>query len=589
MLERRIWGIDALSYAVQIASINLALQDPTTPVRSMNMFAVPLGLREDRVTLGSLEFVVTRGLQSIAMYLSQTPPRFLEEAEAASITGGEIPTILPEFDVIIMNPPFTRATGRRGKKGGGLFGFIPDESVRHRVLGKYNSLRKEVRRYLLQLHEQDQYRVLTTRIRELLNIGPAGEGLLFLYLAYRQIKDGGRIAFVLPKSLLSGISWYLARNLLLQKFHLEHIVVSYDAQNGYNFSESTSLSEVLIVAKRREPPKEDEPTTITLLLTKPKTALEARALAFKILRTGSDYLEVNGARAYVYRVPRKRLVERALNWGTLVAFPEPRLTQIANSILDGKIFNKEVPMVRLSEIATIGIDRHQFHDAFSVVSGRPPGSYPAVYGGEEEVRKRMLVEPNARIMPKETGTGKGERLFNGFSSKLLVPDRIWIDTTHVTAIYSTEPVLSNIFYALKIGDNGDEERTKALCLWLNTTWGILSILANRTETRGRWINLKMTHWRLQPVLDVTRLKGSKIENLATIFDKYCRKELRRLPEQFNPNNTDPTREGLDKEFLEALDVKVDEKELNELYRLVHQNLTTWVGEETGVVGEEDEE
>jgi type I restriction-modification system DNA methylase subunit len=586
MLERQIWGIDALSYAVQIASTNLALQDPTTPVRSMNMFAVPLGLREDGATLGSLEFVVTRGLQSIAMYLSQTPPWFLEEAEAASITGGEIPTILPEFDVIIMNPPFTRATGRRGKKGGGLFGFIPDESVRHGVLKKYNSLRREVRRYLLQLHEQDQYRAVTTRIKELLNIGPAGEGLLFLYLAYRQIKDGGRIAFVLPKSLLSGISWYLARNLLLQKFHLEHIVVSYDAQNGYNFSESTSLSEVLIVAKRREPSKEDEPTTITLLLTKPKTALEARALAFKILKTGGGYLEVNGAKAYVYRVSRKRLVERALNWGSLVAFPEPRLTQIANNILDGKIFNKEVPMVRLDEIATIGIDAHQFHDVFNKASGRPPGSYPAVYGGKEDVRRRMLVEPNAGIVPK---TENGVRLFNGFSSKLLVPDRIRVNTAHATAIYSTEPVLSNIFYAVRLSNREDEGRAKTLCLWLNTTWGILSLLANRTETEGAWIRLKMTHWRLQPMLDVTKLDERKIEKLTDAFDRYCRKELRRLPEQFDPNNIDPTREGIDKEFLEALDVKVDEKELNELYRLVHQSLTTWVDEETGVDGEEDEE
>jgi hypothetical protein len=588
MLERRIWGIDALSYAVQIASTNLALQDPTTPVRSMNMFAVPLGVKENRVVLGSLEFVGTRGLQSIAMYMSQMPLRFLEEAEAASITGGEIPTVLPEFDVMIMNPPFTRATGKGGKKGGGLFGFIPDESVRHKVLGKYNLLRREVRRFLLQLHEQDQHRAVTNSIRELLNIGPAGEGLLFLYLAYRLIKDGGRIAFVLPKSLLSGVSWYLARNLLLQKFHLEHIVVSYDAQNGYNFSESTSLSEVLIVAKRREVSKEDELTTITLLLTKPTTALEARALAFKILKTGGGYLEVNGARAYVYRVPRKRLVERALNWGSLVAFPEPRLTQIANSILDGKIFNKEVPMVRLNEIATIGIDRHQFHDAFNKASGRQPGSYPAVYGGEEHVRRRMLIEPNARIVPK---TEDGVRLFNGFSSKLLVPDRIRVNTAHATAIYSTEPVLSNIFYAVRLsnGNGEDEGKAKALCLWLNTTWGLLSLLANRTETEGAWISFKMTHWRLQPMLDVTRLGEREIEKLADAFDRYCRKDLRRLPEQFDPNNIDPTREGIDKEFLEALDVKVDERELNELYRLVHQSLTTWVGEETGVDSEEDEE
>jgi hypothetical protein len=294
----------------------------------MNMFAVPLGVKKNRVTLGSLEFFKGRGLPSVTMYLSQAPVQFLREAKAASITGGEVPEKLPEFDIIIMNPPFTRATGRGGKKGGGLFGFILNKSVRDRVLGEYKLLRMKVRRGLLDLTVADakfgyipdfkelynQYKEITG-IKEYLDIGPAGEGLLFIYLAYKLVKDVGRIAFVLPKSLLSGISWFLARNLLLRKFHLEHIVVSYDAQNGYNFSESTSLSEVLIVARRREPSEEEETTTITLLLSKPETPLEARALAFKILRTTEDnkYLEINGVSAYVSKFSRTVLVENIDN------------------------------------------------------------------------------------------------------------------------------------------------------------------------------------------------------------------------------------------------------------------------------------
>lgn len=65
-----------------------------------------------------------------------------------------------------------------------------------------------------------------------------------------RLKKEGRIAFVLPKSLLTGVSWFSARSLLLDGFHLENIVVSYDARNGYNFSESTSLSETLITGRK---------------------------------------------------------------------------------------------------------------------------------------------------------------------------------------------------------------------------------------------------------------------------------------------------------------------------------------------------
>jgi len=588
-LERWLLGVDALSYAVQIASTNLALQDPTSPVRNMNMFAVPLGVKKNRVTLDSLEFIKGRGLPSVTMYLSQAPLQFLREAKAASITGGEVPEKLPEFDIIIMNPPFTRATGRGGKKGGGLFGFILDKSVRDRVLGEYKLLRKEVRRGLLDLTVADakfgyipdfkelynQYKEITG-IKEYLDIGPAGEGLLFIYLAYKLVKDVGRIAFVLPKSLLSGISWFLARNLLLRKFHLEHIVVSYDAQNGYNFSESTSLSEVLIVARRREPSEEEETTTITLLLSKPETPLEARALAFKILRTTEDnkYLEINGVSAYVSKFSRSVLVENIDNWGMLCAFPNYHLNNIIIEIFSGKLFGKKIPITplgRIADVVGLAVRRGTFHNVFQQVKTRIPEAIPALIGGEEDIRERITVRSNAWVICKNSK-------YLSTASKFLVPDRIWVDTTHANALYCDEPVVCNIFFGLKQkeGVKLSENHFKALILWLNTTWGILSILANRTETRGRWIELTITKWKVQPVLNVAQLDEETIVKLAQVFDQYCDKELRRLPDQFNPSNIDPVRSGIDRGFLEAMGVEVDKNELNELYSLIHQTITAWI-------------
>ena len=601
-LERWLLGVDALSYAVQIASTNLALQDPTSPVRNMNMFAVPLGVKKNRVTLGSLEFIKGRGLPSVTMYLSQAPLQFLREAKAASITGGEVPEKLPEFDIIIMNPPFTRATGRGGKKGGGLFGFILDKSVRDRVLGEYKLLRMEVRRGLLDLTVADakfgyipdfkglynQYKEITG-IKEYLDIGPAGEGLLFIYLAYKLVKDGGRIAFVLPKSLLSGISWFLARNLLLRKFHLEYIVVSYDAQNGYNFSESTSLSEVLIVARRREPSEEKETTTITLLLSKPETPLEARALAFKILRTTEDnkYLEINGVSAYVSKFSRTVLVENIDNWGRLCAFPNHRLNSIIIEIFSGKLFGKKIPITPLGVIADVvglAVRRGTFHNVFQQVKTRIPEAITALIGGEEDIRERIKVRSNAWVVcknPKYLST----------ASKFLVPDRMRVNTTHAIALYCDEPLVCNIFFGLKQkeGVNLTENHFKALILWLNTTWGILTMLANRTETEGGWIELTITKWKVQPVLNVAQLDEETIVKLAQVFDQYCDKELRRLPDQFNPSNIDPVRSGIDRGFLEAMGVEVDENELNELYSLIHQTLTAWIVKGQKKEGEKENE
>jgi hypothetical protein len=88
----------------------------------------------------------------------------------------------------------------------------------------------------------------------------------------------------------------------------------------------------------------------------------------------------------------------------------------------------------------------------------------------------------------------------------------------------------------------------------------------------------MTHWRLQPVLDVMKLDSDIIDKLANIFDKYSDKQLVRLPNQFDPANIDPVRRSIDVEFLDVVGIKVEPGELDKLYRRIHQNLKTWISE-----------
>ncbi|MEM1985454.1 MAG: hypothetical protein QXQ24_01800 [Nitrososphaeria archaeon] len=590
MLEEDLWGFDTLKYAVQITSLNLAFQNPSIKVLRMNTFSVPLGLipNENKVVLGSLEFLEGRAFPEVYIEIAKPYPYMRGFESAAIIESEQIPHEIPQFDFLIMNPPFTRATGRGGKKEGGLFGFIIDENIRKQILNKYNEVREKIKNALerpTELYFSFKKLEKLGLSREIYNIGQAGEGLLFLYLAYKLLKNKGKIAFVLPKSLLTGISWTPIRCLLLNNFHIEYIVLSYDAKNGYNFSESTSLSETLIIAKKGEKDNSSNSTTVILLLNKPLTALEARAMAFKIINSkNNDYIEVNSARAFVFRIKKEKLVERISNWGSLFAFPVSNLSIECDKILSGSIFGVSIPMIKLGEIATVGIDRHQFHDIFNVVLKNLSTAYPVIYGGEEKIRMKILTEPNSRVLPKnkkdKQGEIIGEKLFKNFSSKLLVPDRIRVNTTHALALYSIEPVLSNVFYAIKLKyhSNNVEEKLKTLCLWFNTTWGILSILANRSETEGGWINFKMTHWRLQPILDVSKLDENTIRKLALIFDKYCNKTLKRINEQFNPNKIDSTRLNLDKEFLATLGITVDDDKIIELYKLIDENLKIWLGD-----------
>ena len=241
----------------------------------------------------------------------------------------------------------------------------------------------------------------------------------------------------------------------------------------------------------------------------------------------------------------------------------------------------QIPLTYLNKIIVgIGIDRHQYHDNFKTVTTQTP--YPVVYSGEESVRSIMLVKPNAFAHPK---TNNAKQIFEKNASRILVPDRIWWDTAHVISLYCAEPVLSNIFYAvrLKVPDNVREYAEKAFVLWLNTTWGVLTVLLSREETRGRWTSLKMGQWRLLKVLDITALNLDTLKKLASIFDAYADKALRRIPEQFNPNNPDPIRLATDKSFVKVLNPsisdEISEKKLKDLYKLIHISLQQWIGEE----------
>ncbi|MEN2999172.1 MAG: DNA methyltransferase, partial [Acidilobaceae archaeon] len=244
----KIYGLDAQKYAAQIAAMNLSFL-AGRPAR--HVYSVPFGYLPGKgALLGSLE-------------LLDESPALSAVREAPLARSHRIELELPgEFDIVIMNPPFTRATGRTKRRFAGsrrdFFGFLA-ELERRALTRRYNELQRKVREELSRIAEElfQRGQVSPPMLqgkgrRGYCDISRAGEGLPFLYLAYRYVKPGGVIAFVLPRNLLAGTSWFLARALLASKFHLKYVIVSSDGERGYNFSESTSLSECLVVARRVE-------------------------------------------------------------------------------------------------------------------------------------------------------------------------------------------------------------------------------------------------------------------------------------------------------------------------------------------------
>ena len=117
-------------------------------------------------------------------------------------------------------------------------------------------------------------------------------------ISEEKLKAGGRLAFVLPATALTGSRWAPIRELLLNNYDIEWVVVSHDeryrppqqglpGRNHVGFSESTRIAETLIVATKKRASGTRSPTHGTTrfvnLRHNPDEPIEAIAIAKAIL------------------------------------------------------------------------------------------------------------------------------------------------------------------------------------------------------------------------------------------------------------------------------------------------------------------
>ena len=105
-------------------------------------------------------------------------------------------------------------------------------------------------------------------------------------------------------------------------------------------------------------------------------------------------------------------------------------------------------------------------------------------------------------------------------------------------MWSEKEVLSNVWWPVRVEDVQTE---KALTLWLNSSLGILTILAQRTSTEGSWVAMKKADLEEMPVVDTRSLSSEQLGALADLFDEMADTEFERLPSMVDC----PARQALD--------------------------------------------
>lgn len=532
LLEDVLWGFDVLPYATHLAVTGLSLHNPASVFDRSNIYTLVMSGKGKELRLGSVDFLVEREISATNTLAGESvgvERRGVESAERGGVR-------LPDFDLIIMNPPFTRSVG-----GNLLFGTLPKEE------------RAKLQKRLSEI----------LKVKGFSGIGQAGLGAVFIALGDRYLKDGGRMALVCPRSLISGIAWRKIRDLLLNDYEVEYIITSHEAPGGWNFSENTDLDEVLLVARKvgEGVPKK---TIIANLWRKPVNEMESIIIASQLrglkgaaLNELHDVLEnqnsshfnlILGGRKVgeAYTVTYETFKDAADTWGQLAPFAQSELNRVAyvyissgQIYLPGRGVVDSVGLTKLGNVASvIGPDVRQIHSTFRTSVYQTP--YSALWNHRSEEIRAIQQQPNMWLEPKP---GKGESANSLWrrSGRLMVAERLRLNTHRVVASYLTSGALANVWWPVRLKEAvtsegvlvSAEEHEKIQVLWVNTTFGIFGLLAYRQDTEGAWVKFKKEILNLVPILDLSKLTREQVDGLLATFDRFCGSEMEPLPDQFS--------------------------------------------------------
>ncbi len=518
LMENMLHGYDVLPSAVHLTASTLALLAPDIAFVRMNLFVMPLGVDQGRARLGSLDFLDSRELKTqMALDYSQ-----IETIRTGVAMSRETNATLPKLHLCVMNPPFVRSVG-----GNLLFGSLPDER---------GVLQKDLKK----------------RLKHLPASATAGLGSVFVALADKHLEVGGRLAFVLPAALASGEAWGPTRRLLAERYHLETVVSSHDAERP-NFSENTDLSELLFIARKLDSGERPGRTTCISLWRNPRSIHEAMHLANATEHIGSvvgiEEAGITGAMSGGAKLAELMTLPAASPddiWlGAL--FAQVELLRISWHLARGRLSipgsteKTPISLCQLNHLGALGPDRKRIHEGFKVTkSDWTP--FPGFWGHKSDEVVTISQTPNCKLLEwkdSPRGLHYGSHLWQR-AGRILLVERLWPITHSVLAVGFEEKVLGNTWWAFD-DSQLDELQRKALLVWLNSTLSLLFYFGRRTVTRSAWMQMKQPAWESMPVLDVRSLTQDQLTTLANAYDEAASQSLAPLAQL----DADPVRISID--------------------------------------------
>ena len=559
MMATALVGCDVLPAAAHLTASMLAGAHPTVKYNQSSILTLAYGKQSDGgVALGSLDLLDPQGKFGI---LSITAKSAEGMGESELETWESLPHA--SFDVVIMNPPFTRATLHEGKSldvPNPMFAAFSSSAEEQRLMGKAT---KDL-------------------IKNTSAHGNAGEASIFLVLADMKLKPSGILALVMPLSLMSGNSWEDSRVLLSKNYtNLVLLSIAGYGSKDMSFSADTGMAECLVIGRKSN--TGSKRATFVILNERPSYPLIGLNIAEQIRR-----LITNGN---IRRLEDGPFGGTLLNFGddiigqvldaplpssggwNLSRVADLSLVQTAYQIVNNnclwlptmsKSDTKLIPITTVASIGEIGpIDRDingrnpsgTIRGPFDVVPLQPNSAptYPVLWAHNAKKERTMLFDADCEGVPRRGSTAEEQSFVD---NKVEV---VWKTSSHChfnrDFQFNSQSTCMQFTPNKAIGGRAwlsillsNIELEKTLVLWANTSLGLLLRwwYSNKQQS-GRGSISKAALQNL-PILDVSRLTTNQIKKAVEIFDSMSDSQLLPLHEI----DKDPIRRELDEQFAKKI-------------------------------------
>ena len=534
MMEEVLYGCDVMPSAIHITGSTLSGARPNVGFDNSRLYTLPYGKQGDgSVAIGSLELLQS----SSVMTLFNTSDPALRTGSAGEEAVTNVIVDIPDegFDVVIMNPPFTRATNHEGAHA----------DITNPAFAAFGATQAD---QTAMGNRMNQFG------RDTCYHGNAGIASAFAALAHRKLKPGGVLALVLPLSAASGLSWQAFRRMIAQGY--TDLTVLSIAANGkdMSFSSDTGMAECLVIARKLM--KDDPPTLsgkrigLTSLLKRPRGLAPAAAVAESIIDSDSVRRIEDGPYGGTRLTIGGELIGEMLStpdntngdtWGA-VRSSDFSVAQVGYALSHSKLWlhgrspigvgdDATTPKVSVAPLNVVGrmglVDRDitgpMPRGPFDKVEPSPTATYPALWNHDAKRETRMVCEPDSQLIVRIGMEAKSHEVWATASRAHLNRDFTFGSQALAVALTKWESIGGRVWPNVIFDD---KRLDYAFAVWGNSTLGLLLYWWHSSRQQSSKAGMTIRSAESLPILDFRALTAEQLATAEEIFDEFRDKELK---------------------------------------------------------------